>query len=143
MTQAIYSVNNEGSIKNIGRDFRSYDYETVEKCAGLFLGDDSRKYVLRTRKLGGSRGDYEWNQNSVILYAACTPNAHEAILRLMKIGDVNRLDGYCFVVTDIADRRKLCGVFDTREALEAYLVAVDEDLADDLFVRIVPLNQVL
>jgi len=143
MSQAIYTVNAHGNIKNIGRDFRSYDYDTVEKCAGLFLGDSQNKYVLRTRKLGGSKSDFEWNQNSVILYAESTPNAHESVLRLMRIGDVDKLPGYCFVVTEFGKPTLFRGVFDNRSDLEAYIGSKTEEECEDLYIRIVQFNKVL
>lgn len=143
MTQAIYSINCAGNLKNIGRDFRSYDYGTVEKCAGLFLGDNARKFVLRTRKLGSRSTSYEWDQNSVILYADNTPNAHEAVLRVMRIGDVDTIPGYVFHVASLGIATDLKGIFDSREEMEAYVASVDQETADNLFVRIVPLNEVL
>lgn len=143
MTVAIYSINRAGSLKNIGRDFRSYDYDTVEKCAGLFLGDNARKYVLRTRKLGAVHSDYEWCTNSVVLYADNTPYANEAVLRIMRIGDVDTLPGYVFHVASLGIASDLMGIFDSREALESYLVSLDQETSDNMFVRIVPLNEVL
>ncbi|MCP4896284.1 MAG: hypothetical protein GY906_04850 [bacterium] len=145
MTQAIYKINNHGDLKSVGKVFKSYHYDTVEQCAGLFLGDDSRKYILHTQRLGHAevREGWSWTYNSVIVYAADTPNAHESVLRLMCIGGVDALPGYCFAVHDGLGGSGLVGIFDSREKLEQYLASVSQEEAEDLFIRIVPLNEAL
>lgn len=143
MPEAIYTISAEGNLKNIGRDFKSYETDIVHKCAALFLGDDAREYKFKARKLGQSRSSihYDFDCNKVVIYAVPTPAAHAAVLRLLALADCDELSGYCFVVTECGKTHNgLHGVFTSREALEAYVAKQPQEVADELFVRIVPFN---
>ncbi len=140
MTDRLYLVQNNGRIKNVGRNFKSYDFGTVKQCADLFLGDEARRYDLIVPRLGQT-GTYEWDCNKVVLYAPPTPAAHQTVLRLCVLGRVQELPGYCFVVTVLG--QDLVAVFDNVPAVTDFLASVPQEAADGLFVRIVPYNKVV
>lgn len=137
----IYSISNDGSLKNVSRDFRYGESETVEKCLALLL-DGVRRYEFLVPKLGSTKrvgGDYvyEWDFNKVVVFAPPTPAAHESVLRLLRIGLADKLEGYVFSLFHLG---KLVCICDSREALERVVCEYEEDLVEDLFIRIVPLN---
>ena len=137
----IILVRNDGSTKNIGKDFKSYDFNTVDKCAQLFLGDEAQRYTLNVPRLG-TNGAYDWDCNTVTLYAPSTPAAHETVLRFCHLGRVKSLEGYCFVVTaDVVGG--VVGVYDSVEALIEFIAGQPKEWADDLFIRVVPFNKEL
>lgn len=140
----IYAINEQGKLKNVSRGFKSYDMKTVENCADLFF-DDARKYKIKSRKLGVKRTSWSYDcENDILVYAVPTPAAHAAVLRLLALADCESLDGYCFVVTECGKSHNgLHGVFTSREDLEAYVAKQSQEVADDLFIRIVPFNQEL
>ena len=143
MTDRIFIINEEGKLTNVGRSFKSYETDVVLKCAKLFLGDDAREYKFKARKLGQTRSSihYDFDCNKIVVYAVPTPNAHAAVLRLLALADCDELGGYCFVVTECGKTHNgLHGVFTSREALEAYVAKQPQEVADELFVRIVPFN---
>lgn len=148
MTDRLYLIQNNGNSKNVGKDFKSYDFDTVEQCARLFLGDEARQYVLRVPKMdltdeAINRGVYEWDCHKVVLFAPPTPAAHQAVLRLCHLGRVKALPGYCFVVTRLGVGDDLVAVFDNVQECIDYLASVEQPEADDLFVRIVPFNKLV
>lgn len=143
MSTAIFTINNHGKLKNVGRPFKSYEHDIVKQCADLFLADGSRQYSFRARKLGGGDSGYEWNSHNIIVYAADTPYAHAALLRLLNLADCDKVDGFCFVVHELHNSNSgLKGVFDSRRELEKYLASLPQDDADDTYVRVVPFNHI-
>lgn len=140
MTDRLYLVQNNGRIKNVGRNFKSYDFGTVKQCADLFLGDEARRYDLLVPQLGQT-GTYEWDCNKVVLYAPPTPAAHQTVLRLCVLGRVQELPGYCIVVAHPGE--DLVAVFDNVPAVTDFLAGLSQDETDELFVRIIPLNKVV
>ena len=137
----IFSVNEEGKLTNVGRNFKSYETSIVMQCARIFLGEDAREYKIKAPQMGKQDSNWDFDCNDIIVYAVPTPAAHESVLRLMRIAGCDSLDGYCFVVTECGKtHRGLHGVFTDRTDLEKYVAKVPAEVAEELFIRIVPFN---
>lgn len=136
--KTIYTIDNYGKLTNLTRQFSYGESQTVEKCAKIFLSE-SRRYEFQVPKFGTLQKSYpyEWDYNTIVVFAVPTPLAHESILRLMRIARVDEIEDYVF---SISYHGELVGIFDSREKLEAVIADFDENDIEDVFIRIVPLN---
>jgi hypothetical protein len=141
-SQRLFHINVEGKLKNIGRDFKSYDYGTVEACAELFLGESARKYQFDIPKFGRRFGSY-YDQHNVTVFAECSFAAYESLFRMLRIAGVDEIKNCCFVVNELGKSAALGlhGVFSSIEKLDEYLDSVPLDVRTELVVRPLPFDQ--